>query len=242
MKYKRVLVVTDNHFLFRNFKSLIKDLALPDSYFSFCCTSPTMQLAEEGLQKINIKKEYQTIIGKFDLIFSLHCKQIFPENLVRKIKCINVHPGLNPYNRGWYPQVFSIINKKPIGATIHEMDEQVDHGGILAQREVTVNPWDTSLDVYNKVVIVELDLLKENLISLLNDEHDPLLLSDEGNYNSIEDFHQLLQLNMEEKGTIGELIDKLRALTHGNFRNAYFIDKATGKKVFVKINLEINDD
>jgi methionyl-tRNA formyltransferase len=66
------------------------------------------------------------IIEKYQLVFSLHCKQIFPSELISNVKCINVHPGYNPLNRGWYPQVFSIIYDLPIGATIHEIDEVVD--------------------------------------------------------------------------------------------------------------------
>lgn len=37
--------------------------------------------------------------------------------------------------------------------------------------------------------------------------------------------------------TYGEVIDVLRALTHGEYRNAYFIDNHN-KKVFIKIILE----
>ena len=131
---QKVLVVTDNHFLFRQFQSIIAGQELKQVAFTFCCTSPKMELQDEGLTRMNIKKDYTPLIDKYNIIFSLHCKQIFPAELVQKVKCINVHPGLNPHNRGWYPQVFSIINKKPIGATIHVMDEQIDHGEILAQR------------------------------------------------------------------------------------------------------------
>jgi hypothetical protein len=43
---------------------------------------------------------------------------------------------------------------------------------------------------------------------------------------------------LNQVGTFGEFIDRLRALTHGDFRNAYFID-SSGVKVFVRISLEL---
>ena len=41
---------------------------------------------------INLKNEKNVdeISKKYDIIFSLHCKQIFPKSLVTKKKCINI--------------------------------------------------------------------------------------------------------------------------------------------------------
>jgi methionyl-tRNA formyltransferase len=39
----------------------------------------------------------------YHLILSFNCKQIFPADLVSSVTCKNVHPGFNPYNRGWFP-------------------------------------------------------------------------------------------------------------------------------------------
>lgn len=42
---------------------------------------------------------------------------------------------------------------------------------------------------------------------------------------------------MDEKVTMKEAIDKLRALSHGNYKNAYFIS-SNGEKVFLKLDVE----
>lgn len=238
MAYNKVLLVTDNQNLFRRFVILLEELEISEARFEYACTSIKMELVDEGLRRVNVKKEYEELIKKYDLILSLHCKQIFPTELVNSIKCINIHPGLNPVNRGWYPQVFSIIKKLPIGATIHEMDEEIDHGKIIAQKEVPVFGWDTSLDVYNRVLDAELELLQLHLIKILSGNYQAEAPVSEGNYNSIKDFEQLLEIDLNETIKVLDFIDRMRALTHGDFDNAYFVDPQTEKKVFVKIQLK----
>ena len=57
-----------------------------------------------------------------------------------------------------------------------------------------------------------------------------------GNYNSIDDFRKLCHLDLDNLATLREHIDLLRALSHGKFRNGYFIDER-GQKIFIKIEL-----
>ena len=133
---KRVLVVTDNIIIFENFESIRHELNIQDWEFHYY-SSPTSAVVDKypHLKVINVKKEIDFILENFDLVFSAHCQQIFPTELVNNIRCINIHPGLNPFNRGWYPQAFSCINKLPFGATIHEIDDEIDHGAIIDQIE-----------------------------------------------------------------------------------------------------------
>jgi methionyl-tRNA formyltransferase len=134
--------------------------------------------------------------------------------------------------------VFSILNKLPAGATIHEMDEEIDHGGIIDQSPVHVDAWDTSLEVYNKILEAEMRLVRKNLVSIVEGTYSVRPPSQEGNYNSIDDFKCLLELDMSEQLTMSAFIDRMRALTHGDFKNAYFVDPETGKKIFIKIKLD----
>lgn len=235
---QKILVITDNHYLFRKFKLILDHLSINSDAFDFCCTSKSTELLAENLKKIDIKKGVAHLVSTYDLIFSLHCKQIFPKELVQAVKCINIHPGFNPCNRGWYPQVFSIINKLTAGATIHEMDEQIDHGKIIVQKPVAINAWDTSIDVYNKILSAELELLQESLIDILNNNYHSFAPVSDGNYNGINDYKNLLEIKLDEVVKTGDLIDRLRALTHGQFKNAFFIDPVTGNKIFIRIQLD----
>jgi len=239
---RRILVVSDNVELVAHFQKIAKtikpNVAIFDYAYSTINKTPN-NLIELGMTVIDMKSSDNvlSIITTYDLVISAHCKQIFPAKLVEAIRCINIHPGLNPHNRGWFPQVFSILNKKPIGCTIHIMDAEIDHGEVIYQQEVHINSWDTSLDVYNRVVNAEKSLIKTHLLDLITENYLCKTLKDEGNYNGIKDFNALTNLDLSSKATLGEHINLLRSLTHGNFNNAYFIDEKNNN-VFVKLSLE----
>src|ERR1700730_5216014 len=75
--------------------------------------------------------------------------------------CINLHPGLLPYNRGAYPNVWSIVEGTPAGATLHYLDSGIDTGDLIVQREVLVEPIDTGETLYHKLEEVCMNLFKE---------------------------------------------------------------------------------
>lgn len=56
---------------------------------------------------------------------------------------LNVHPSLLPQFRGPSPIQAQILHARAdeVGITIIKMDEKMDHGPILAQRQVILNPW-----------------------------------------------------------------------------------------------------
>ena len=230
---KKTLVLTDNshaHKLAGDLNQLHGDI---DAY-----QSPNGTLV--GVPRLHVRDEASIIIDKYDLVLSIHCKQIFPPELVDRVRCVNVHPGLNPHNRGWFPQVFSIINGLPSGVTIHEIDNELDHGSIIAQREYKIQSWDTSGSVYAKIMTLERELVLEHFMAIRDQTYKAVAPENEGNLNYKKDFDRLKHIDLGQQGTFGEFINRLRALTHDDFRNAYFID-ASGKKVFVRISLVPED-
>ncbi len=150
----RAIIITDNIIQYERFKRLIIDKGRKDLTVKFCHSPIRSALWDhsDAIEVIDVKKDTARIAANFDLVISIHCLQLFPKNLVNSVRCINIHPGYNPINRGWYPQVFSIINNLPIGATIHEMDEELDHGPIIARKMVQKFDWDTSLTLYDRVL------------------------------------------------------------------------------------------
>ena len=238
---KNILIISDNEPLVNRFKALIGKGLFEGHIFAFAFSPKNIPLAEKyagstAFFPINVKIQYRDIIEQYDLVISLHCKQLFPPELVRGIRCVNVHPGLNPHNRGWFPQVFSILNGKPCGATIHEIDEQLDHGGIIAQKEVKIESWDTSLTAYNKILDAEMELIEAHMADIIEGKYQTTKPEHEGNLNLKKDFDALCQIQLTDTDTFQNHLNRLRALTHGNYMNAYYLDE-NGQKVFVKLEL-----
>lgn len=193
------------------------------------------RMARLGATGIDLRdgKVVADLLSRFDLVVSAHCKQLFPASLVNGLRCVNLHPGLNPFNRGWFPQVFSIINGLPAGATLHEMDEEIDHGAVIDQAEVEVLPWDTSGSVYQKVLEAEKEIFVRSAPFLLGIESCPRANVDKGNYNSIEDFRQLCKLDLDHVGTLREHLALLRALSHPPYWNAEARDR--GRTIWFRL-------
>jgi hypothetical protein len=239
----RLLVISDNSELSLHLKSTLKkykfDSFLTVDFCYTCFNKHPEKMIMLGAQEINIQDEgtVENVLQEYNIVFSLHCKQIFPERLVENVFCVNFHPGLNPFNRGWYPQAFSILNDLPIGATIHLMDADIDHGEIIAQKKVCIEESDTSLELYRKVVEAEKSLITDNISNIMLGNFQTIAPTDEGNYNSINSYRSICELDLTSIGTLKDHIKLLRATSHGNFKNAYFTD-VVGSKYYVKIVIE----
>jgi len=238
---KKILVITDNLFIYENFKKIAAKQ--PKSIFVYRF-SPNNKIflerfaSNKDFISINVESEYSKIIKDFDLVISAHSKQLFPKEMVNNIRCINIHPGYNPYNRGWYPHVFSIINGLPTGVTIHEIDSRIDHGPIIDQRKIPLYQWDTSTTSYNRILQTEVSLIKKNINKIIFDKYSTKRLKKEGNLNMKKDFDKLCQLDLDKVQSFRVFLNLLRALTHDGCNNAYFIEEKSKKKIYVTINLK----
>jgi methionyl-tRNA formyltransferase len=70
--------------------------------------------------------------------------KILPKELIEipPHKTLNIHPSLLPQYRGASPLQAAILNDtKNTGVTIMRIDEEMDHGPIVAQKEITMNEW-----------------------------------------------------------------------------------------------------
>ncbi len=75
--------------------------------------------------------------------------KILPKELIElpKYQTLNVHPSLLPELRGPAPIQNLILGKGEVGITIMRMDEKMDHGPIVAQEKVAIEPWPDHYDV-----------------------------------------------------------------------------------------------
>lgn len=242
--FKKILIISDNvHVCKKVFEIITEKKILNRFTFSISPISKKENfifLQNIDLLVLNLKNkdDIEFIKTNFDLVFSVHCHQIFPVDLVNNIKCINLHPGYNPITRGWFPQVFSIIHKLPVGATIHEIDSEIDHGGIITRALVHKETFDTSKSLYNKIVEKEMELFDTWIEKIINNDYNVILPEEKGNLYFKKDYNRLLELDLNEMISIGDFIDRLRALTYEGFDNAYFLDPETGRRIYVEIKLK----
>jgi methionyl-tRNA formyltransferase len=237
-----ILVVTDNLIQYSRIREVVQRKNLENVNFVFKCSAAKSPMSDHrdfkngGILDVHQSVEY--IVSNFQLVISAHCLQLFPKELVSKVRCINIHPGYNPINRGWYPQIFSIIHDLPIGATIHEMDEQLDHGAIIARRFADKYIWDTSLSIYERILQIEIELFSENFESIIYNTYKTITPEEEGNLFLKKDFKNLCLIDLNKEGSFLEFYNLLRALSHSSHKNAYFIDPVSGKKIFLKLEVE----
>lgn len=101
---------------------------------------------------------------KPDIFFSVFMNQIFRTKLlsVPKIGTLNVHPALLPSYKGLSPIFWALSNgEKSSGITIHWVDEGIDSGDIVSQKEVKILPKDTEFSLYLRCVDEGICLLEE---------------------------------------------------------------------------------
>lgn len=83
-----------------------------------------------------------------DLIVSYGYRHIIPDEILQAAtaRIINLHISYLPFNRGAHPGFWCFYDGTPCGVTIHEVDEGIDTGPVLAQRVVEIDPWTTTFD------------------------------------------------------------------------------------------------
>ena len=75
-------------------------------------------------------------------------------------RILNVHPSLLPRHRGACAAAQALAAGDPVtGCTVHYVDEGVDTGEIIAQREVPVLPGDTADTLQARIQAAEHELL-----------------------------------------------------------------------------------
>jgi len=216
---KKVLVLSREHIIpLLHFRRAVRVLGIKDVKFHYCFFFDPI--------------ECRTIINNYDLVISVHYPHILSADLVDNIRCINIHPGYNPHNKGWFPHIFSMANKDKIGVTIHEMSAQPDAGPIICREEVKAACNDTSNEVYNRILNKEFEMMHKWLKRIIDWEYE-LQEPTAGNYNSKSDFDDLCKLDLNHVGSFADHLDILKALSHDGMKNAY-IEK-DGEKYYLEL-------
>ncbi|OPJ55987.1 phosphoribosylglycinamide formyltransferase [Alkalithermobacter paradoxus] len=130
---------------------------------------------QNGIKAICEKNEKKIIDilkeEKIDLVVLAGYLRKIGEEFVKEFenRIINIHPSLIPAfcGKGYYGENVhrSVIDygAKLTGATVHFVDEKLDHGPIIMQKCVVVYDDDTVETLKNRVLEVEHEILKESV-------------------------------------------------------------------------------
>jgi methionyl-tRNA formyltransferase len=91
-----------------------------------------------------------------DVFIVIAYGKIIPESILNipSHKSLNIHGSLLPKLRGSCPIETAILEDiKVTGATIIRMDKEMDHGPIVAMKEVIVTPWPPQADVLGEEIV-----------------------------------------------------------------------------------------
>lgn len=155
---------------------------------------------------------------------------------IPKLGFLNVHPSLLPEFRGPSPIQNLILQNKEPGITIIKMDEKMDHGPILAQEKVAVEPFP---DHYN---VVEEKLARAGgklLIKVLKNLPTPVPQDEtRATYVKLVKKEEGL-LNLNDKPEINHR----KVLAYSTWPGAYFFfETKSGKKLRIVVkDAEIRD-
>jgi len=180
---------------------------------------------------------------KPDIGLSVFFSYLLPPPLLEKFPggIMNLHPACLPYNRGEFPNVWSIVDGTPSGVTLHYVDEGIDTGDIVARKEVPVDPADTGETLYRRLELASVQLFRESWPSIRAGNHTRIpQVPTEGTYHRRRDVESIDRIDLEKEYTAKKLIDILRARTFPPYKGAYF--EVGGKKVFLGLHLEYDQD
>ena len=107
------------------------------------------------------------IVVAYSKIIPKEILDIFPKGV------LNIHPSLLPAYRGPSPVQTAILNgEKETGVTIMQIDEEVDHGPILAQAKYQIPPDAYTPQVTHDLFELGTELLTQTIPDLLEGKVD----------------------------------------------------------------------
>lgn len=140
--------------------------------------SPNKQVRDwaisQGIYSLDLtKNQIKETLKKYpyDYLFSIVNSIVLDEEILASPikKAINYHDSLLPKYAGLYATYWAIINNETKhGITWHQVDQGIDTGQILIQKQVEVNKEDTSLSLNMKCYEAALDAFS-SLLDSIND-------------------------------------------------------------------------
>lgn len=119
----------------------------------------------ETVEKIKKANANVAILASYGAFIPDNIVRLFPEGI------INIHPSLLPKYKGPSPVQYQLLNgETTVGVTLIKLDDQIDHGPILAQQPYNLQGNETAEDLLSILFEIGADLVVEQIGKLENGE------------------------------------------------------------------------
>jgi len=153
-------------------------------------TSPTPVKAralELGIQVIEVEDlksdKFVSQLEELDAdLFVVVAFRILPKIVLEipKIGSVNLHASLLPKYRGAAPIHWAVMNgEDKTGCTIFFLDEQVDTGKIIKQKDIPIGVNETMGDVYSRLMEIGSNVLLDAINEIQSDSYSALIQDDD---------------------------------------------------------------
>ncbi len=146
-----------------------------DPVVKYCNSNNIQVISVESLSNPDVKGKLLNVKCQLAVLASFGL--IIPNSVLNmfELGIINIHPSLLPKFRGPTPVQSAIIaGETTTGVSIMKLDSEVDHGPILVQKEIEIEPSDTSESLYKKSFELGSELLIEVLPKYISGELTPV--------------------------------------------------------------------
>lgn len=159
-----------------------------------------------------------------EILFSIFYNHLISKEFIAaKKKCFNFHGGLLPEYRGSGTINFAIINgEKETGVTLHEIDDKIDHGPVIAVEKIPILENDTAQTIYEKMEDSIIEIFKKWFVTLIKLE-----------YKAIPQDHSQAKLyTRADLQKAKDLTPFARAYTFYEKEKAFYINRK-GQKIYL---------
>jgi methionyl-tRNA formyltransferase len=173
--------------------------------------------------------------GSFDVFIVVAYGKIIPETVLRipKHGALNLHASLLPKYRGSCPIETAILHDdKHTGVTIIQMDEKMDHGPIVAAKEVVYEPWPPTADELAHRLVTD---GAELIAHILPDYVDGKITPTEQDHANATYTKKITKADGEISLTDDAYTNYLKYKAYYGWPGIYYFDEKNGVKTRIKI-------
>lgn len=203
--------------------------------------------AKGGIPLIRYSEPFSEILDYVDIdwYFLLSWKYIIPAFLLNRPVCgaINLHYSILPEYRGVYPVNWAIIDgKKTTGVTYHLVNEKIDRGIVIFQKEAPIKLSDTARSLQLRLDDLAFELFDEVINWAIYIGRTEGVFGIEsgscGSYKSRSDFVETDEIDLNREYRAIDFFNLHRGKTFRPETKAlYVIDPDSGKRIYVSVSL-----